>query len=528
MSRMGYTVGIDLGTTRSVIAHVPSNNDMPEAIDNAEGQSITPSAVYLTEEGDVVVGDGATENAVMHPDRYVDEVKRHIGKDMTLDLGPRTETPEEISALILKKLIQDAGERVGTEVTNAVVTVPAYFTDKQRTATANAGEIAGIEVERLLAEPSAAVLAYGLRKQKLGTDAEETLFVYDLGGGTFDATLVKAEYDVNYVETLATDGNSNLGGSDWTARIEEIVIEQIKDDTGIDLRTEPGMDEQYRRVRQAAREAKHRLSEQSATNITVPYVVPQEGYNLDLKLTREEFDAETQDLLAATQDPIDRVFQDAEVAVDDVDTVLLVGGSTRMPQVESFVKEYFGMPPSKEISPDKAVALGAAAQASLLDDSGQTGGIQLVDDQGDGDSGGLVLVDVLPQTLGIVTVDEHHNEQFSPIIEKNTQLPTRERSEEFGTIEYDQTAVSTEIRQGESPNPWDNELLGELSINNIPKRDPKEESLGVEFEVTKDGTLTAQAEDLISGKEITTTIESAVRTDAEEIEQMSKGLPTVE
>lgn len=523
---MAYTVGIDLGTTRSVIAHVPEGSERPEAIDNSEGEPITPSAVFLTEEGSIVVGDEAANQAVMHPDRFVEEVKRFIGEDRTLTLGSESKNPEEISALILQKLVQDASERVGSNVTNAVIAVPAYFTEKQRRATANAGEIAGLEVERLLAEPSAAVFAYGLRKQKLDTDSEEVVFVYDLGGGTFDATLVRAKYDVNYVETLATDGDSELGGSDWTARLEDILIEEIKEDTGIDLRTEPGMDEQYQRVRKAARDAKHRLSEQSATNVTVPYVIPQEGYNLDIKITREEFEEATSDLLEATRAPIDRVFSDSDISMNELDTVLLIGGSTRMPQVEAFVEEYFGMPPSKEISPDKAVALGAAAQASLIDDSGQTGGITIADDDSDGS--GMTLIDVIPHTLGVEVIDQNGQARFSRLIEKNTNTPTRERSEQFGTREYHQTSVATRILQGESDNPQQNESLGQLRIDDIPKRDPSENSIATEFKVTKDGTITAQAEDLISGKQVKTTIEGAIRRSDDDIERMSDRLPPVE
>jgi molecular chaperone DnaK len=461
----------------------------------------------------------------MQPERYVDEIKRHIGDDISLDLGDRSNSPEETSALILQKLVQDASERVGENITDAVITVPAYFTDRQRTATANAAEIAGVNVERLLAEPSAAVLAYGLQKQKLGTDTQETIFVCDLGGGTFDATLVECEYNHNYVETLSTDGNSELGGSDWTARLEELLLDEIEADTGVDLRTASGMAEQYWRVRKSAKEAKHRLSEQMATNVTVPYVVPQEGYSLDTKITRDEFNETTHDLLKSIESPINRVFNDADLGINDVDTVLLIGGASRMPQLSEFIEEYFSMSPSREISPDKAVGLGAAAQASLIDDN--TGGIRLSDD-GD-DTGGLVLADVLPQTLGVVTVDLHQGrEQFDPIVEKNTQLPAQERSEVFGTVEYDQTAVSTEIRQGESTTPSENELLGELTLTDIPKREPSEESLGVEFKIGKDGTLTAQAEDLISGKKIETTIDSAVRSSSEEISRKQSSLPTVE
>ena len=513
----GYTVGIDLGTTRSAVAYVPGDEGDPEIIDNSQGRPVTPSAVYLTDDGEVVVGDPATDQAEMNPEQFADEVKRHMGEETEIALGDRTHHPEEISAMILRKLVGDAEDRLGEPVESAVVTVPAYFTDRQRSATASAAQIAGIEVERLLPEPSAAVLAYGLHEQKLGDARDETVFVYDLGGGTFDATLVEANYETSFIETIATDGDSELGGSDWTSRLADLAFDRIADDTGIDLRERSDMKEHRRRVRSSARDAKHRLSDQTRASLTVPMVAPEKGYNLDLTVSREEFEEATADLLAATEGPMDQVLADAGMGRDDVDKVLLVGGSTRMPQVESFVADYFDREPSKEISPDKAVAKGAAVQAAIASDR-DVGAIL----PGSGSGGdGVVLFDVLPATLGL----EVAGDRCVPVIERNTKIPTTVRSEQFSTQRPDQPSVCGDILQGESEIASENESLGELEIDEIPPRDPNDVSLAVEFTVSKDGTLTAEAEDLISGKQCTTTIRSVARHSDEEVHEMRDSLP---
>lgn len=506
-------IGIDLGTTRSVMAYVP--DDGPEIIENAEGRPTTPSVVHLTDRGESQVGEGAQDMMVMKPEQSVSEIKKKMGENVTVSLGDDDYTPQEISALILQKLVADAEDRLGGEVTNTVITVPAYFTDRERTATREAGEMAGVEVNKLLAEPSAAVLAYGLREQRLGDSAEETVFVYDLGGGTFDATLVEADYEGNYIETIATDGDSGLGGSDWTEAIADWTYDAIAEDTGIDLREESAqadvdsVEEARKRVVKTARDAKHRLSEQQAVNVTIPYIVPSEGYNLDVELTREEFERMTADLFERTTEPMDAIFDRTEYTTDDVDKMLLIGGATRMPRIEGLVEEYFGMAPSKEISPDKAVALGAAIQAAVLDEEITT--VFSEGDDGD-ESGGLVIIEALSQSVG---VEVQPDSRFDPVIERDTPLPATERKEGYGVQHADQTSVEIQVYQGEHEDAEKNELLGQAVISDIPPREPGDPSLAVEFTINEDGTLEIRGEDLQSDKDVSTTIESGLDTSSE-------------
>lgn len=502
----GYTLGIDLGTTRSAMAHVTDGE--PEIIENSEGKGVTPSVVHLTEDGEALVGDGAVDNMLMHPDRTKREVKKLMGENATVELGPESYTPQEVSALILQKLVEDAEDRLGDDVSNAVITVPAYFSDRQRTATREAGEKAGLEVDKLLPEPSAAVLAYGLREQQLGEAKNEVVFVYDLGGGTFDATLVDAEYEHNYIETIATDGDTELGGSDWTEAIAKYAYDTIEDETGVHIPSDDDYADQQQRVRDAAQEAKHKLSEQQTVNLTVPFVVPDQSYNLDVELTREEFEKMTADLIERTRDPMDDIFDRTDYTVDDIDKVLLIGGSTRMPQVDELVQEYFGIEPSKEISPDHAVAMGAAVQAAVLDDDVET---QLPSGD-ESETGGLVLIDVLPQTIGVKV---QPGDRFDPVVERDSQLPTTERKEGYSVQKADQTTVAIEVYQGESDKALENEFLGRAVMEDIPPREPGQQSLAVEFSVNNDGTLEVHGEDLLSDAEVTAEIESALESSNE-------------
>lgn len=512
---MTEPIGIDLGTTRSVIAYVP--DDEPEIIENAEGKSVTPSVIHLTEQGESQVGESAEDMLIMKPDRSVREVKKQMGENVEISLGEEEFTPQELSGLIVQKLATDASERIGADVTNAVITVPAYFTDRERTATREAGELAGLTIDKLLAEPSAAVLAYGLKEQELGESTQETVFVYDLGGGTFDATLVEADYGNNFIETIATDGDSDLGGSNWTQSIADWIYQEIESDLGMDLRSDAtaddvdSIDEARMRVTETARDAKHRLSEQTEVNVTIPYVVPSEGYNFDQELNREKFENMTADLFDRTTEPIDAIFKRTDYEVNEVDKVLLVGGATRMPRVERVVEEYFGIAPSKEISPDKAVALGAAIQAAILDDEVTT----VLPDAGgedDADDRGMVIIEALPQSIG---VEVQPGNQFDPIIERDTSLPATERKEGYGVQHANQTSVEIRVYQGEDDEVEDNEFLGEAIISDIPPREPGDPSLAVEFTVNEDGTLEVRGEDLKSDRQITTTIESALDTDTE-------------
>ena len=506
------TLGIDLGTTRSAMAHVADGE--PKIIENSEGESVTPSVVHLTESGDSVVGEGAVDNMMMKPDRTVREIKKLIGTNETVFLGDEEYNPQEVSALTLQKLVNDAEDRLGGSVTNAVITVPAYFTDRQRNATKEAGEIIGLEVDRLLPEPSAAVLAYGHREQQLGEVENEVIFVYDLGGGTFDATLVEAEYEHNYIETIATDGDDELGGSDWTEELVQYAYDVIYEDTGVDISQNDEYIEQRGRIFTAAQEAKHGLSEQQSVNLTVPFVVADEGYNLDEEIARADFEEMTAGLLADTELPMDDIFERTEYTVGDVDKVLLIGGSTRMPQVEELVEDYFGMEPSKKISPDHAVALGASIQAGFLDDDVTAASLSDAEDDG---PGGVVLIDVLPQSIGVKVQPD---DQFDPVVERDSQLPVTERKEGYSVMHEDQTSVAIEVYQGEAEYALDNEKLGDAVLDGIPPRQPGQGQLAVEFTVNSDGTLELYGEDMKSGKEVTAEIDSALDSDSRDEGQL--------
>jgi len=509
-----HSIGIDLGTTRSVVAYVPDAD--PEII-KTDGTAVTRSVVHVPAEGEAVVGTDADDHLIMDPDRTVEEVKKLMGEDTELELGDETYLPEQISALILEHLATHAEGRLGDPIEDVVLTVPAYFGDRERTATRTAGEIAGLDVARLLPEPSAACLAYGLREGKLGEAAEELVFVYDLGGGTFDATLVDVDYEANVVETLHTDGDNDLGGGDWTDSVVDWVAEQIESDTGVDIRDEP---EQLARVRSEAREAKHSLSRQEAVDVTIPFVVPDENYSFDESLTRDTFDERTADLLEATREPMESLFERSEYTPEDVDKTLLVGGSTRMPQVETLLTDYFSSEPSKEINPDEAVALGAAVQAEIIGDGGADAERLLP-----GDSSGLLLIDVVPKPLGV----KLHGGEIDHVIDGDAQIPVIERKESYGTVHENQNSVKIAVYEGEGDHVDDEgvEKIGEAILEGIPPRDPGEETLACEFEITADGTLRVQGEDLISGKEVETRIESAVRHSEGEVDELRANLPPV-
>lgn len=504
------TLGIDLGTTRSAMAHVADGE--PKIIENSESKSVTPSVVHLTENGESIVGEGAVDNMMMKPERTVREIKKLMGTNEVVFLGDEEYNPQEVSALTLQKLVNDAEDRLGGSVTNAVITVPAYFTDRQRNATKEAGEIIGLEVDRLLPEPSAAVLAYGHHEQQLGEVKNEIIFVYDLGGGTFDATLVEAKYENNFIETIATDGDDQLGGSDWTEELVQYAYDVIYEDTGIDISQNDEHAQQRNRIFTAAQEAKHGLSEQQSVNLTVPFVV--EGYNLDEEITRTDFEEMTADLLADTELPMDDIFERTDYTIGDVDRVLLIGGSTRMPQVEALVEDYFGMEPTKKISPDHAVALGAAIQAAFLDEDVTDTKISGGEDDG---PGGVVLIDVLPRSIGIKVQPE---DRFDPIVDRDTQLPVTERSEGYSVQHADQTSVAIEVFQGEDEYAPNNEKLGDALLEGIPPREPGQGQLAVEFTVNSDGTLELYGEDMMSGKEVTAEIDSALDSDSRDEGQL--------
>jgi molecular chaperone DnaK len=499
-----HKLGIDLGTSRSAMAFAPDGE--PEMIENNEGKYQTPSVVHLSEDREAIVGDGAVNQMLMKPERTKREVKKQIGTNETIELGEDTYNPQEVSAMILQKLVNDAEQRLGGDVSSAVITVPAYFTDRQRNATREAGEIIGLEVDRLLPEPSAAVLAYGLREQRLGEASDETIFVYDLGGGTFDATLVEAAYEHNIIETIATDGDTNLGGSDWTEAIVDYIRDTILKDTGIDIRDNDEYVESLKRAREAAVEAKHQLSRQQTVSLTIPAVIANEDgtYNLDEELTRREFEEITSHLLDGTKEPIYSIFQRTDYEPIDVDKVLLIGGATRMQQVEKMVGDIFDTDPAKDISPDKAVAMGAAVQAAVLDDEIDATLPGVTKD-------GLVLVETVPQSIGVKL---QPGERFDPVVKQDTEMPATERKEGYTVGDDNQTGVVVEVYQGEHEEIHENEFLGEAILKDIPKRERGEESIAVEFSVDMDGTLEVRAEDLISGKEVEVELESALRSNS--------------
>ncbi|WP_185903216.1 Hsp70 family protein [Halonotius terrestris] len=510
----GYTVGIDLGTTRSAVAYVAGGD--PEVITTGNsGESVIPSVVQFDEDGAVNVGQTAANLAIQHPDRTVTEIKREMGSEEPIAVAGEEYLPEQISSLILEHVVEEAEASIGRDVEGAVITVPAYFDDTKRTATESAGEIAGLDVKRLLPEPSAACLAYGLHESKLGESEAELAFVYDLGGGTFDATLVEIDYEINSVETLHTAGDNDLGGSDWTDRIVEWITEGIHADTDVAVEDDP---EQLARIRQEAKSAKHRLSDLNSTEVSVPFVVPEQSYTFSEELTREKFEELTADLAAATTDPLDDLFERADYTPDQVDKVLLAGGSVRMPHIQELVSDYFEQEASMEINPEEAIALGAAIQAEIIDEDGADAAAMLP-----GETDDIVLIDVVPQSLGVRLSDG----SIDHIIEQDEQIPTSTRKESYGTVEPGQTSVQIRVYQGEGDTAEENTKIGTAVLRDIPPRPPGEPSLAVEFRITTDGRLEVTGEDLKTGKQVETAIESALHHSPEEIDDLGEQLPAL-
>lgn len=500
----GYTIGIDLGTTNSAAAAVTGTK--PEMLPNDVGDRTTPSVVAFGDDGPVV-GKPARNQAVSNTERTIQRIKRHMGdKEYTETIDGEEYTPEEISALILKHIVKDAEEYLGSEVTDAVITVPAYFGNPQRQMTKNAGEIAGLNVPRIINEPTAACLAYGLRDGE--SDAEDVL-VYDLGGGTFDVSVVEISDGV--IEVIATGGDEQLGGEDWDDRIIDWIVETYEDDTGQDVSDDL---EAMQRVREAAVKAKHMLSSKEETRVTIP-MLSSEG-NFEEMLTREVFADVTSDLLDKTIDRCKATLEDADYDHDDIDKVLLVGGSTRMAQVQAAVEDEFGERVSKEVNPDEAVAIGAATQASLIDEG--TG--EDVEKRLPGGEEPL-LVDVTPKTLGVELVDG----SMDPLIKKNETVPTTVKSSGYSTVNDNQTSVHIRVFEGEDEIAENNDLLDDFYLSGIPKAPAGEPNLAAKFKLDMDGILEVEAIDEDRGASEDITIEGVLARSDEEIQEMQDNLP---